>query len=57
MFFVVIIFLFVVSLGWAFVSLRGVEKGIPTEETVNDLKKERVIFHSSDVSDSEDSSN
>lgn len=41
-----------ISIGLAVWSLQNMQKGLKTKETQDELKKGRVIFHSSDVSSS-----
>ncbi len=53
-----IIIIALISVGLAFLSFRNIQKGLgkkETEATQEQLKQERVIFHSSDVSSSDSS--
>lgn len=45
----IIIILVIISVAWAFWSLRTIQKGFITDEIKKKLQSERVIFHSSDV--------
>jgi hypothetical protein len=52
MIFLAIIGIALISIGFALLSLQSLQKGLKTQEAQEELKKGRVIFHSSDVSSS-----
>lgn len=51
----IIFLILIISIAWAFWSLNDLQKGLKTKEVIKELKQERVIFHSSDVSSSDES--
>lgn len=52
MIFIIIGILAIISIVWAFWSLKDIQKEVKNKETKDALKKSRVIFHSSAVSSS-----
>lgn len=55
MLFFSILIIALVSVGLSVWSLKDMRKGLQTHETKKELEKGRVVFHSSDVSSSSES--
>jgi len=53
---IALVIIVILSIGLAILSLRNLQKGISTKETKEELEKERVVFHSSDLPSSESTS-